>query len=139
MKEMTIGKLAKASGIGVETIRFYERKGLLDEPGRTASGYRKYPKESITRLQFIRRAKELGFSLAEIEELLCLRKKTGSSKADIKVFAQDKITDIRKKIADLTTIATALEELTKQCDGCGPIAECPILNALEDSFPYPQS
>ena len=128
---MTIGKLAKASGVGVETIRFYERKGLLHEPMRTASGYRSYSQESIKRLKFIRRAKELGFSLAEIQELLCLRGSPTSSKADIKSIAHDKILDIKTKISDLTRIAKALEELTNECDGSGPLCDCPILKALE--------
>mgnify|MGYP001554137054 CR=1 FL=1 len=131
MKMMTIGKLAKASGVCVETIRYYERKGLLQEPMRSASGYRNYSRDSISRLRFIRRAKELGFSLAEINELLCLKASPDSSKADIKTIAKEKITDINKKIADLTRISTALKELANECDGCGPVNDCPILKALD--------
>ena len=131
MNGLTIGKVAKQAGVGIETIRFYERQGLIEEPPRTESGYRKYPEESIARLHFIKRGKELGFSLNEIKELLFLRQDPHATKADIKEKTLSKTEDVRQKITDLTRILGALEHLAGTCDGHGPISECPILDALD--------
>ncbi len=131
MDGLTIGRVAKRAGVGVETIRFYERKGLLEDPPRRESGYRQYPEEAVARIRFIRRAKDLGFSLREVEELLNLRVDEASSASEVRSRAEAKITEIAIKIADLERITQALTELTACCSGRGPIGECPILEALE--------
>lgn len=128
---LTIGQVASGAGVGIETIRFYEREGLLEDPPRTASGYRQYPKDAVTRVQLIRRAKELGFSLKEISELLSLRADPGSSCGDVKRQAQTKIVDIETKIQVLERMKAALEKLVASCDGEAPISECPILESLD--------
>ena len=130
---MTIGQIAKQAGVNVQTIRFYERKGLLDEPPRRASGYRQYPEVSVARVRFIRRAKDLGFSLKEIHELLALRIDEESSAVEVKVRAEAKIADIALRISDLERMKEALAELTDCCRGSGAIADCPILEALEEN------
>lgn len=98
---MTIGRLAQGAGIGVETVRFYERKGLLEQPSRAASGYRQYPSGTLTRLRFIRQAKDLGFTLPEIKELLSLRVSPGASCAEVQERIQAKIDGIEEKISSL--------------------------------------
>ncbi|MBU0729611.1 MAG: MerR family DNA-binding protein [Proteobacteria bacterium] len=130
MKGLTIGKLAKSAGIGIETVRFYEKQGLLDPPPRTESNYRIYPDEEIVKLRFIKRAKTLGFSLNEIKGLILLTHDPHATKADIKRRTDEKIKDIRQKIEDLTRMLGALEHLAGACDGHGPVAECPIIEAL---------
>lgn len=129
---LTIGEVAKAAEIGVETIRFYEREGLIAEPPRRASGYRQYPREAIRRLRFIRRAKELGFTLREIGELLSLRVDPGTTCADVRAMARAKIEDIDGRVAELHRIKDVLERLARSCRGKGPTSECPILDILEE-------
>ena len=131
MKTLTIGELAREAGIGVETIRFYERKGLIQEPSRRASGYRQFDEAVVDRLRFIRQAKELGFTLGEIKELLSLRLDPTSSCADVKKRADVKIADIEEKIRTLQRMKRALVKLTKACTGQGPSSECPILESLD--------
>lgn len=132
MKALTIGQLAKQADVGVETVRFYERQGLLEEPGRRASGYRQYDEGVVRRLQFIRRAKELGFTLKEIKDLLSLRVDPTTTCADVKEQAESKITDIEQKIRTLQRMKRALVTVTKSCSGSGqPTTECPILEAIE--------
>jgi MerR family mercuric resistance operon transcriptional regulator len=128
---LTIGQLAKHAGVGVETIRFYEREGLLTKPARRSSGYRQYPSEAVKRVQFIRRAKDLGFTLKEIQELLDLRVDPDCGCADVRDQARAKIRDIEGRIASLETMKTALERLARKCRGTGPTSECPILEELE--------
>jgi len=129
---MTIGKLAKEAGIGVETIRFYEREGLLPRPARIGgSGYRQYAPENIQRLGFIRQAKDLGFSLKEIRELLSLRATSKAKCGSVKSKAERKMIDVEKKICDLKAIKSALETLILQCNEEKPTSECPILEALD--------
>lgn len=131
---MKTGELAKRAGVNVETLRFYERKGLLPEPPRRESGIRKYPEESVTRIRFIKRAQELGFSLDEIQELLALRMKSNTPCAEIKSRAERKIAVIKQKIADLRMIERALNKLTTACSGQGPVSHCPILDNLDGGF-----
>lgn len=131
-RRLTIGQVATHAGVGVETIRFYERRGLLESPPRSPSGYRQFPARAITRIRFIRRAQELGFSLREVAELLALQIDESGSSAEVKRHAEAKIDDIARKIEDLTRMRQALEELTSCCRGSGPSTECPILAALED-------
>lgn len=131
MPTLTIGQLAERAGVGVETVRFYERKGLLEEPDRRASGYRQYDELVVSRLRFIRRAKELGFTLGEISELLSLHLDPSTTCADVKSRAQDKLTDIDAKIRTLRKMKNALVKLMKECSGRGPTSQCPILDAIE--------
>ena len=130
-KSLTIGRLAKQAGVNVETVRFYERRGLLPRPPRSASGYRLFPAEAERRLKFIRRAQELGFSLAEVAELLSLRVSRRTTSAEIRARAEAKIADIEAKMKSLESIKETLGKLTKVCDGCGPVAQCPILESLD--------
>ncbi len=132
MTSMTIGKIARLAGVGIETIRFYERTGLIDEPPRRESGYRQYPEETVARLRFIKRAKELGFTLREIKELLELRIDPNTTCEDIRHRAEAKISDIEEKIRTLERMKEALMKFTLACNGRGPISECPILEAMED-------
>ncbi|MBI3466780.1 MAG: heavy metal-responsive transcriptional regulator [Planctomycetes bacterium] len=131
MKPLTIGQVARRAGVGVETVRFYEREGLLAEPPRRESGYRQYGEDIVARLQFIRRAKELGFTLNEIKELLSLRLDPSTTCAEVKDRAQAKIADIEQKIRTLQRMKKALVRLTRACSGRGPTRECPILESLE--------
>ncbi len=129
-KTITIGQLAKQTGVGIETIRFYENKGLIPEPPRTAAGYRQYPDDSLKRVCFIRHAKELGFSLKEIKELLALRASPKANCAKVRKEAEQKRWEIEQKIEALTKMKTALDELINQCDGNAAASICPILKSL---------
>jgi MerR family mercuric resistance operon transcriptional regulator len=131
MKSLTIGRLAKQAGVNLETVRFYERRGLLPKPPRSASGYRLFPSDAAQRLRFIRRAKELGFSLKEIRELLSLRVSRTTTSRDIRTRAEVKIANIDAKIKSLESIKKTLRKLTNVCEGCVPVAECPILESLD--------
>ena len=131
MQILKIGQVAKASGVGIETIRFYEREGLIDNPPRRASGYRQYPENVVDRLQFIRHAKELGFTLKEIHGLLSLRVDPGATCADVKERADAKIADVTERIRSLQRIKRTLIKIVQSCDGKGPAVECPILEALD--------
>lgn len=128
---LTSGALAESAGVNVETLRFYERKGLLPKPPRRASGYREYPSENVQRIRFIKRAQELGFSLVEIKDLLALRVRPGATPAEVKDRAEEKLADIRRKIASLKVMEEALKKLNETCAGRGPMTECPILHHLE--------
>ncbi len=132
MPGMTIGKIAAEADVAIDTVRYYERAGLLPEPPRRESGYREYPADTVKRLRFIRRAKALGFSLPEIGELLDL----SNSSADvrkIKNAAQSKLKLLDEKIAELTRVRDGLQKLVKHCPGHGKADACPILNALNES------
>ena len=129
---LTSGQLAKKSGVGVETLRFYEREGLLPKPARTASGYRQYPAEVVERVRFIRRAQLLGFLLKDIKELLALREASGDDCRDVRAKAVAKLADIDTKIGDLEAMRTELTRIVAKCDGSKPAAECPILTAIRD-------
>ena len=131
MKSLTIGRLAKQAGVNLETVRYYERRGLLPRPPRSASGYRLFPAEAARRLRFIRRAQELGFSLSEIGDLLSLRMSRRTTSAGIRARAEAKISDIEAKIKSLDSMKKTLRKLTTACDGCAPLADCPILESLE--------
>jgi len=132
MDILTIGQLARRAGVGVETVRFYERKGLLAEPDRKPSGYRQYKPETVDRLRFIRRAKELGFTLREIQELLSLRVDPSTNCADVRSRAIAKIEDIESRIRTLRRMKNSLVKLSKACSGSGSISECPILESLDN-------
>jgi len=134
MEKLTIGKLARQVGLGVEPLRYYERRGLIEPRRRTDAGYRLYHADAEQRLRFIRRAQALGFSLDEVAELLSLSDRPGESAAEVKRLAQTKIEDIDSRIRDLERMKSALAELEVQCPGhAGTTAECPILAALNQS------
>lgn len=132
MKRLTIGQLAQQSGVQVETVKFYQRRRLIEQPERPESGFRKYPPETVRKIRFIRRAKELGFSLQEIGELLNLRVTPGASCREIKDRAEAKLADIQQKQRDLKRMETILGQLAETCQGRGPLSECPILGALDE-------
>lgn len=131
MQSLTIGQVARAAHIGVETLRFYEREGLIAEPPRRRSGYRQYPPDTVRRVRFIRRAKDLGFTLNEIGELLSLRVQRNTTCADVRAMARAKIADIDAKLDEFGKIKSALEQLASSCRGKGPTSACPILDALD--------
>jgi Hg(II)-responsive transcriptional regulator len=127
---LTIGKVAKLSEVGVETIRFYEREGIIEQPKRSSGSFREYPEDTIRRLHFIKRTRELGFSLAEVTELLSLRVKGRSTCATIKNKAESKISQVEKKIADLNRIRAALVRVKNTCDKQAPTDTCPVLESF---------
>lgn len=128
---LTIGELARAGGIGVETVRFYERKGLLPEPPRTHSGYRQYPAETVDRVRFVRRAQSLGFTLREVTELLDLRVDDVAACGPVEARAREKLEQVAGKIAELRRIEAALRRLVRACEAREPTGECPILEELD--------
>jgi len=129
---MKIGVVAQAVGVGIQTIRFYEHQGLLPEPPRRPSGYRVYSPETVQRLLFIRRAKELGFSLKEISELLSLNDSDNATAEDVKRLADRKLNDLKDKIRSLQRMQRALQRLADDCPGSGPKRCCSILGSLAD-------
>ena len=131
MPAFTIGEVAKAAGVGIETVRFYERKGLIPDPPRRPSAYRAYPEAVVERIVFIRHAKELGFSLKEIGDLLSLRVARNANCARVKRRTEDKIRDIESKIHRLQRWRRTLRKLAEACDEGTPTSECAILGAIE--------
>lgn len=131
VKPLTRGQVAASSGLDIETVRFYERQGLIEDPPRSGAGYRQqYSAKDVSRLLFIKRAKELGFSLREVADLLALQSKPGVSRAEVRTQAEIKLADIEAKILDLTRMKAALLQLTRACNGRGTTAGCPIMETL---------
>lgn len=129
---LTIGAVAKRVGVAIDTIRYYEREGLLPEPLRRASGYRSYDEGTIAQLRFIRRAKELGFTLEEIRELLALSADRQRGVKAVKKRAEQRLAAIEQRIAELQRVRDGLAQLVASCPGHGRPEECPILRALSD-------
>lgn len=129
---MTIGMLARAAGVGRETVRFYEREGLLPEPPRSASGYRRYPPDSVERLRFIRRAQGLGFTLQEIGDLLALRVDEVAACGAVEARARRKLESVAQKLTELRRLKRALERLVAACAAREPTSDCPILEEIEE-------
>jgi MerR family copper efflux transcriptional regulator len=127
---LTIGAVAKRVGVAIDTIRYYEREGLLPEPARRASGYRSYGEGTITQLRFIRRAKDLGFTLEEIYGLLALSRDRQHGVKAVKQRAQQRLAAIETRIADLQRVRDGLLQLVDSCPGHGAPEQCPILLAL---------
>ena len=127
---LTTSQLVHKAGVNVETLRYYERRGLLPEPPRRDSGYRQYSQDDVARIQFIKRAKELGFTLQEVQELLNLRVDPDTPCAMVKRRADLKVIDIEAKLQSLKRIKKALNKLAASCSGRGPVGDCPILEAL---------
>jgi len=130
-----VSALADAAGVNLETVRYYERQGLLPKPPRTPAGYRSFNGEAVRRLQFIKQAQALGFSLREIRELLSLRVKPGAPCSEVRDRAQAKLADIDAKLKQLRAMRTALARFVATCSGRGPMTACPILDALDHGRP----
>lgn len=130
MNSMHIGRLATQANVSVDTIRYYERAQLLPPPSRTVSGYRMYPSSAVGRLRFIRRAKELGFSLDEIRELLTLSDERDTGVASVREIAAKRLADVEARLAELERLRDGLKNLVDACPGHGDPGECPILNAF---------
>ena len=130
MMYLTTGQLAKQAGVNLQTVHYYERRGLLPEPTRRDSGYRQYGKDDVARIEFIKRAQELGFTLNEILELLNLRVDPDTPCALIKRRADLKVIDIEAKLRSLKRIKKALNKIAATCSGQGPVGDCPILETL---------
>jgi len=130
MHSLTIGQVAKATGLPIDTIRYYEREGLIPAPRRRASGYRDYPSSTVERLHFIGRAKELGFTLAEAGELLALSAQGRQDMAAMKAAAQAKLAVVDERLRELERIRDGLRALVSACPGHGAVETCPILGAL---------
>ncbi len=128
---MTIGTLANKTGVNIETVRYYERIGLIEAPSRSKSGYRHYAVEVVTRIKFIKRAQGLGFSLKEILELLNLRVDQITSCGEVKKRAETKIAEVEARLRDLERIKASLQEITTLCTGQGPLTGCPILELID--------
>ena len=130
---MNIGQLARQAGVPIDTVRYYERQQLLPTARRSAGGYRVFDSTDLTRLQFIRRAKALGFRLEEIGELLALSDQRGQDMAQVRDSAVHKLADIEQRIAELQRMHLALTQLVDACPGHGDLQQCPILTALTES------
>lgn len=128
---LTIGRAAQKAGVGVETIRFYERQRLVEQPPKPqGKGFRLYPVEVVDRIRFIKRAQELGFSLREVQELLTLRSDPSAGCADVRQRATAKLHDVQSKTRHLQSIGTVLEQLIAACRGHGSVQTCSIIEAL---------
>lgn len=127
---LAIGAVAKCAGVGIDTIRYYEREGLLPTPRRRLSGYRDYDESAVDRLRFIRRAKALGFTLEEIRELLALSADRERGVHGVKQRAETRLAEIERRIRELQAVRRGLKHLIGACPGHGELKQCPILHAL---------
>ncbi|MHB1845173.1 MAG: MerR family transcriptional regulator [Deltaproteobacteria bacterium] len=134
-RELRIGEVARAAGVKIDTLRYYERRGLLEEPARRPSGYRAYPPEAVDLVRFVRRAQALGFALEEIEDLLRLRQGRGGSRPKVRALAEAKLRQIDEKLADLAAMRGALAALVHSCGCKAGALECPILESLGQGLP----
>jgi len=131
MDGFTIGQVAKQANVNIETLRYYERRGLIPRPRRTVANYRVYSSDNLRRVKFIKQAQGLGFSLQEIKKLLALRATPRARCADVRTYAAHKIEDIDEKIRSLARMRKTLEKLIAECSGEGPVTQCPILESLD--------
>ncbi len=131
---LTIGQLAKAGGVSVETIRFYERRGLIEQPGRPTSGIRRYPRRTLERLKFIRQAQSLGFTLQEVQDMLELKADDPATCREVQRLAEDKIGLLRTKMQTLRSLETILKTLVEDChkQSGGDVCFCPLLEAVQE-------
>lgn len=134
---MQIGQLAQHAGVAIDTVRYYERQGLLPQPQRRASGYRQYGDQDVSRLKFIRRAKELGFTLQEIHDLLALSDDRHADRAEVRTLAQHRLLDIERKLRELAAMRDTLARLVDHCSGHGPLQGCPIIDTLTQDTATP--
>jgi MerR family mercuric resistance operon transcriptional regulator len=128
---LKIGQVAERGRVNLQTVRYYEREGLLPEPPRLASGYRIFSDDAVRRVRFIKRAQELGFSLAEIRELLSMEFDHTKDCSDVQRLAKAKLADIDEKIRTLEAMKRTLSELADACPGRGPSTTCPILECID--------
>lgn len=136
MNGLTIGDVAKRADVNIETIRYYERRGILKEPPRRPSGYRQYEDDTVQLIRFIKRAQDLGFTLHEVKQLIALRRDSRQSRSAANRLAQAKVRDIDQKIHRLQAMRKALGILINAC-ACGSRnLDCPIIEALNDEAPY---
>jgi MerR family transcriptional regulator, copper efflux regulator len=135
MAGLKVGEVARRAGVGLQTVHYYERLGLLAKPPRTDANYRAYPAEAVRRVRFIKRAQELGFTLKEIDELLSLRAAPRSRCPEVRGRAEAKVHDIDDRIRGLRAMRKALTGLIRECAGDGPVTTCPILGALDRGSP----
>ena len=126
------GNVAAEAGVNIQTLRYYERRGILKEPPRMASGYRRWPPDTVRLIRFIKRSQDVGFTLDEIDDLLRLRVGGGRKRAEVRVLAEAKVRDIDGKVRRLQAMKGALERLVETCVRNGSERECPILEALND-------
>jgi MerR family mercuric resistance operon transcriptional regulator len=132
MSKLTIGVVARDAGVNIDTLRFYERQGVVPQPPRTNSNYRIYPADTARRVRFVKRAQDLGFSLKEIKDLLALRVTQGATCEDVLQKARLKISEIDEKIRSLRAVKKALADLADECASPeGPVSECGVLKALD--------
>lgn len=129
-QRITIGAVARQAGIGIDTIRYYEREGLLPKPQRRASGYRDYDGGAVERLRFIRRAKDLGFTLEDIRELLALSTDRERGVKSVRQRAEVRLAEVERRIRELQRVKRGLKQLIDACPGHGALEHCPILRAL---------
>ncbi len=129
---MQIGQLAQRADVAIDTVRYYERNGILPKPERQASGYRRYGDDDVSRLRFVRRSKALGFTLVEIRDLLALSARRADDMAGLKAAAIEKLAHVEHKLEELTRIRNGLQALVASCPGHGPLDHCPILAALAE-------
>ena len=132
-RTLTIGRLARAAGVNVETVRYYQRRGLLAEPDRPPNGIRRYSEDSVKRIRFIKRAQELGFTLAEIANLLALE--DGRSCRETRELAGRKLAIVESRLADLRRLRGTLRELIGRCDSSRGKVSCPIISVLSSGRP----
>ncbi|HER26516.1 MAG TPA: MerR family transcriptional regulator [Rhodospirillales bacterium] len=136
METMTISRAARQARVGIETIRFYERRGLIEQPLKPRDGgYRDYPVETIQKICFIRQAQEIGFSLRETKELLALRAAPGTDCADVRKQASEKLEEVERKIGQLKKMGTALKTVIAACPSSGQLDGCSIIEMLENPDP----
>lgn len=128
---LTTGEVADRADVNIQTVRYYERRGLLPEPPRSRGGFRQYSPEYVDRIRFIKRAQDLGFTLEEASVLLGLELTPDADRAEVRAVAEDKIEEVEEKIRDLQRIRDTLGELVEACEGHGSTDECPILHAIE--------
>jgi MerR family mercuric resistance operon transcriptional regulator len=131
MDGFSIGELARQANVHVETLRYYERRGLIPRPQRTVSNYRVYSSDDLRRVKFVKQAQGLGFSLNEIKKLLALRATPRARCADVRRYATQKIEDIDARICSLARMRKTLEKLLDECSGNRSATQCPILESLE--------
>lgn len=130
MASLKVGEVARRAGVNLQTVHYYERRGLLPKPPRTGANYRAFPEEAVQRVRFVKRAQKLGFTLKEIQELLSLRAEPRTRCADVRERAEAKVQDMERRIRSLQAMRRALRKLIGECMGNGPVSRCPILDAL---------
>jgi MerR family mercuric resistance operon transcriptional regulator len=133
MDSLTIGKVARGAGVNVETVRYYERRGLIDRPSERRGAYRVYPPETVHRIRSIKRAQGLGFSLEEIKDLLAMSANANARCGDVRSQAERKVDEIEEKIRSLRAVRRSLSQLAEACQANKPITECPILKSLNET------